>query len=78
MSAIYDLLQLSVLTAQQLRSSDGDKHTPDCTHPHCLEERLARRAMEELPEHKAQQSSWVTFMKELTNAFNDEENPIVE
>lgn len=78
MSAIYDLLQLSALTAQQIRSSDGEVHTPECAHPHCTEERAARRAMEALPEHKTQQSLWVTFMKELIGATRNEEDPIIE
>lgn len=78
MSVVYDLFRLAVLTAQQIRSSDGEDHTPDCTHPACVEERSARREMEDLPEHKEDQSSWVSFMNELREAARKDNDPIIE
>lgn len=78
MTDVYHLLQLSAMTAQEIRSSDDEVHNPDCTHRHCVAEREARRDMEALPEHKEKQSSWVKFMRELRDAAREshiEEEP---
>lgn len=78
MSKFYNLLCLSVGTAQSLRSSDGEDHSHDCLHLYCVEDRVAREMMRELPEHKEKQTSWVTFMNELIFGSKKYDSSVIE
>jgi siroheme synthase (precorrin-2 oxidase/ferrochelatase) len=78
MSDVYNLLILSAITAQEIRTSDDEAHNPDCTHAACVEERAARGMMASLPEHKKKQSSWRSFMRELRDASKEHNLPIME
>lgn len=63
----------AVEEAQKARVLIKENHTfGHCDR--CEEERVARRLLESLPEHKENQKAWSDFMKDLVN----DEEPIVE
>lgn len=61
----YEKQRQKVLAAIDARLLNEEVHDPSCTHRECEIEREERKKLELMPEHRAQQASWVDFMKDL-------------
>jgi hypothetical protein len=59
----YEFAQVYVERAQRIRVENGE-HGQECECGFCKVERLARRRMEEMPDHVRNQKNWVYLMRE--------------